>query len=497
MVQQRELTVEDYIAILRRKWPLLASLAVAGCILGLGIANLLPKRYTSQTLVLVEQPAVSDDYVKPVVTAETSERLATMQQEILSRARLEPVVRNLELYKAEMGRVPMEDLVGRLRATIEITPVRPMAQTRVQGLPGFTVSVTFPEPQLAQQICTTVTSMFMEQNVQLRQRQAEQTAGFLAKQLEDAKAKLDEQDARLAAFQRRYLGALPHDQPTNLNVLAGLTSQLDATTQVLNRSQQDKAFAESSLAQQRAAWLATMEGRDPQTQEQHIAELETELTTLLSKYTDNHPDVIRLKRDLAIARADAANDEQRETRVESATRPIAEPAEIQALRAQIHQLEQTIRERTTEQGELQRRIRTYQARVESLPGVEQEYKALTRDYETALQFHNELLRSRDQATMATNLERQQQSEQFRVLDPANLPDRPSFPVPLYFGMAGLVFGSVLGLVLTAVLEIRDTSLHNERDVESLLQLPVLAMVPALKAGPKATKPGLAFEPITR
>src|SRR6202040_1332739 len=171
-------------------------------------------------------------------------------------------------------------------------------QTKAQGLAGFTVSVDFDEPRLAQQICSAITSLFMEENLELRQRQAEQTTQFLAKQLDDAKAKLDEQDAKLATFQRRYLGSLPEDGPTNINVLQGLNAQLDAATQAIGRAQQDKTFAESALNQQLAAWQATQDGHNPQTQEQQLVLLQNQLAELKSKYTDDHPDVIRVKGDI-------------------------------------------------------------------------------------------------------------------------------------------------------------------------------------------------------
>lgn len=482
MLGQRELTPEDYIAILRRRWPIILALCVVGCGLGIATAHFLPKRYTSQTLVLVQQPTVPGDYVKPVVTEGTGERLVTMQQEILSRTRLEPVIQQLGLYRDDVGRVSMEDLVGRLRKAITVTPVEPMAETRAQGLPGFTVSVVFNEPRLAQQICSTITSMFMDANLQLRQRQAEQTTQFLGKQLSDAKARLDEQDAKLAVFQRRYIGSLPEDEATNINVLQGLNSQLEAATQSISRAQQDKTFAEAALNQQLAALQATQDGQSPQTQEGQLVALQNQLADLKSKYTDDHPDVIRVKRDIETLKKKLA---ETSTETDSATkektnRPAVEPAAIQLLRAQIHQSDETIKERTAEQAEVQQRIKIYQSRVESSPAVEQEYKQLTRDYQTALDFYNELLKKRDQSAMATDLERRQEGEQFQVLDPANFPDSPSFPKKINFELGGLAAGLALGCGISLLLEMQDTSLKSERDVEVLLHLPVLATVPTIK-----------------
>jgi polysaccharide chain length determinant protein (PEP-CTERM system associated) len=497
MIPQRELTAEDYINMLRRNWRLIAILAVIGGVLGIGAARILPKSYTSETVVLVEQPTVPGDIVKPVVNADTSQRLATMQQQILSRTRLEPVIRKLSLYTADISRLPMEDIVARLRKSIVVTPVQPMARTNSQGLPGFSISVAFDDPYVAQQICFTVSSMFTEENMRVRQRQAEKTTEFLSDQLQSAKAKLDEQDAKLAGFQRAHLGSLPDDQGINLNVLGGLAAQLDAATQAMSRAQQDKAFVESSLAQQRAAWHATLDGRQPETYGQQIADLEVQLATLKSKYTDDHPDVMRMKSDIAAARRNMEASNQTPVTEETAASAAVEPPEVQSLRAQIRQYDQVIQERTVQQEELHRRIRTYQARIEATPAIEQEYKALTRDYQSALEFYNELLKQRDLAAMATDLERQQQSEQFRVLDPASLPERPSFPDPVKFVLGGLGGGFALGLGLTLLLEMRDTSVRSDKDIESLLRLPVLAVLPTVKALSSKTKTNVSLEPVTR
>jgi polysaccharide chain length determinant protein (PEP-CTERM system associated) len=485
---QRELTVQDYLSILRRRWPLIFGLAILGGGLGYGVTHFLPKRFTSQTLVLVQEPSVPGDYVKPVVGQETNQRLASMQQEILSRTRLEPLIQQFGLFPNEANQAS-EDLVERLRKTVTVTPIQAMAETRSQGLPGFTISVTFVDPHLAQQICSTVTSMFMEENLRFRQRQAEQTTQFLAKQLDDAKAKLNDEDARLAVFKRRYLGSLPDEEQANLNLLMGFTSQLDATTQELSRAQQDKSFAESMLTQQLASWQAAQNGRKPETVEQELSALEAQLTALKSKYTDDYPDVIRIKNDIETLRKTMADaDDQKKVVADEATKTPVEPPQMQLLRVQIHQYDQLIQQRTAQQEEIRQQIKIYQTRVQASPAIEQEYKELTRDYQTALEFYNELLKKRDQSAMATDLERRQQGEQFQVLDPANLPAQPSFPNKPLFTMGGLGCGLGLGLALALLLEMQDTSLRNEKDVEALLHLPVLASVPEIKSLPnKKTK----------
>ena len=491
---RQDINASDVIAILRRRWSLIILLTLIGGASGLLAARILPKRFASQTLVLVQQPAVSQELVPTLNSDNTNQRLAAMQQQILSRSRLEPVIQELGLYRGDMNRVSMEDLVERLRRSITITPIQAMAETRAQNLPGFTISVVFDDPHFAQQICAKITSMFLAENIQLRKGEVTNTTEFLGKQLQEAKAKLDEQDARLAVFQRKYLGSLPDQNQTNLNLLAGLTSQLEASTQALGRAQQDKSFAESVLSQQLSVVQASQTGTNPETLDQQLAAMQAQLLALQSKYTNDHPDVIKAKADIVALKQKVADSEQQQKNAppDKTARAAVEPAQIQQMRAQIHQYNQVIKERTQQQEDIQKQINLYQSRVQSSPGVEQEYKLLTRDHQTALDFYNDLLKKHDQSSMSQGLEESEQAEHFRVLDPANFSDQPTFPkVPIFAG-GGFAGGLALGLALTLFLETQDTSMRSERDVEIALHLPVLVSIPALKYDAKAVKKNVSI-----
>jgi polysaccharide chain length determinant protein (PEP-CTERM system associated) len=478
---QRELTPQDYIAMLRRRWVLIVILTFIGPPMAYEVSRILPDRYKSQTLVLVEQQTVPSDFVKPVDTSDISQRLASMQQQILSRSRLEPIIHQLGLYPKDINGKPMEELVAKLQKAIEVTPIMPMAETRASNLPGFYVNVTLDNPRTAQEVCTTVTSMFIDENLHLRQQHSEDTTQFLAQQLADAKAKLDEQAAKLAAFESRNLNTLPDEAKTNVNLLTGLTSQLDAATQALARAQQDKGFAESMLTQQVATWQASQGGSNPETLEQQLAALQTDLARLEARYTEDHPDVIKAKNDIAALKKKIADSEsQKAPDSDKPLKPTVEPQQVAQLRAQLHTDDQIIAERSREQDQIKTQIKVLQDRIQSSPAIEQQYKELTRDDQTALEFYNDLLKKRDQSAMASDLERRQEGEQFRVLDPANLPDQPSFPNRRLFAAGGFAGGLALGLGLAFVLEMRDTSFRTERDVELSLHLPVLALIPAIK-----------------
>jgi protein tyrosine kinase modulator len=477
---RRELALADYIAILRRHWVLVLICAVIGPPLGYGVAKMLPPKYTSQALVLIQQPTVSPNIVEPVDNVDLPQRLASLRQQILSRTRLEPVIRKLNLFPAEIDRTPMDRLVERLQDDIDVSPVQAMAETS-SGLPGFYVDVTMSNPRTAQAVCQAITSMFIEESLKLQNQRSAQTTDFLTQQLADAKSDLDAQDAKLAAFKTRYFGSLPDDEQSNLNILGSLSTQMDAATQSVSRAEQDKSFAQTMLNQQLATWQAAQTSDDPETMQQQLVALQTKLAGLLSQYTDNYPDVIRTKADIAALKKRLAATDA--TAVPANPSPsLIQPAQIIQLRAQIKADDQTIKDKIKEQQELKQQISLYQSRVQSSPVIEEQYKELTRGYQTALESYNDLLKKRNASMMSQALNAQDEGELFSLLDPANLPISPSFPVIYKFALGGLAVGLALGVGITFLLEMKDTSMRTERDVEFALRLPVLAMIPAVQPG---------------
>ncbi|HKR30747.1 MAG TPA: Wzz/FepE/Etk N-terminal domain-containing protein, partial [Terriglobales bacterium] len=484
---QRELTAADYWAMVRQHWVLILLSTLIGPPVGYGISRVMPPRYISQTMVLVQPPTVPNSIVPSMDTTTMNQQLASLKQQILSRASLEPVIRQFNLYSADINKKPMDQLVERLQDAIEVTPVAPLAETGPKDLPGFSVSVTLDDPHKAQDVCTRLTSMFIQASNGDTIARSQQVTRFLTEQLAEAKRSLDEQDAKLAAFKSRYLGSLPDDEQANLNLLGGLNTQLQAVSETVARAQQDKTFSESLLQQQLAQTQPTRTGQNPDTLEQQLATLKTQLATQEQMYTDSYPDVIKTKADIAALekRIDQSANSTATKLGSGLSNPVVESPQIAQLRAEIHTDDQQIMQRTREQEQLRDQIKLYEGRIQQSPEVEQRYTELTRGRETANESYNALLKEQHDAQMSGELNQQQQGEYFNVLDAANLPSKPSFPNRIMFTAGGLVGGIGLGLGLSFFFELRDTSIKSERDVEYSLRLPVLAMIPAVE--PVTTK----------
>ncbi len=493
MLGHRKLNVEDYLAIVkRRRWLILAP-AILVPLLAVAISFFIPSVYVSQTLVLIEDKTVPDDLVKSVVATSINSRLASMREQILSRSRIQPIIEHYNLYASK--HISMDDRVDLTRKDILIVPIKSDIAAK-GGLPGFFISFKASDARTAQQVCGEITSLFVAENLHIREQSAQGTTDFLKGQLDDAKRSLDENDAKLAAFQRQYIGKLPGQEAPNINMLTTLNTQLEAATQALGRMQQDKAYQESMLTQQiqNAQPISTPNGpvmmQSPGAGQTELQTLLTQERDLANHYTADYPDLKATRRRIAelqknIAQAPAAPAST------AAANPLNAPPSrfdniaIQQLRSQVRSADIGIKEKEREQASIQSNIHLYQDRIQASPMVEAQYKELTRDYETAKKFYDSLLAKSEQAKMATDLERRQQGEQFRVMDEPNLPDAPTFPNRPLFALGGLVFGFAIGLALAAFLEYKDTSLRTEQDIWAFTKLPTLAVI--AYSGPLADK----------
>jgi polysaccharide chain length determinant protein (PEP-CTERM system associated) len=492
-MQNRELTTDDYLAILRRRMKVILIPALLAPLAGFLISFIFPPKYTSKALVLIEAPKIPDTVVQQVFSEDITQHVATIQQQVLSPSRLRPMVDRLGLAKPGQN---VDDIMDNIRLNMEIDPVvtdlslfgaKKKSSAQSSPVPGFYVTYTASTARDAQVICTDLTSMVLEEDLKSRQDATQGTTAFLTKEVDDAKQNLDQLDKKLAAFKNEHMGQLPGDEDNNLKILMGLNSQLDANTQTLNRANQDKSYTESLLEQQIAAWKSTQSSSNPESLQQQLTQLQAQLIDLEGRYTDDHPDVIKAKADIAAVKKQLAalDNPAKSTDTASDKGSASEPPEIRTLRLQVHQYADLITQATRDQKKLQQEIAVYQSRVAASPAVEEQYKELARDYDNAQKVYQDDLAKQSASKMATQAEQDQEGERMALLSPADLPDVPSFPNRLLFAGGGLGAGLVLGLGLTFWLEVRERCIRTEADAEATLGLPILVAVPwVLAAAPE-------------
>jgi len=480
--EQDSLNVGRYWALIcHRRWWMIATLVISWAIVVVA-SRFMPVKYRSETVILVEQQKVPEKYVEVDLP---QQRLQSITQQILSRTRLLAIAQNYRLYANEGQRDP-DALVGRMRKDITIE----LEKASQNQLTSFKVAYSASTPRLAQQITGELTALFIEDSERNRQKDSENITAFLANELQAAGADLAQQEQRLRDFKTKYLGELPEQLQGNLQILAGLQSRLQAESEALNQAEQHKLYLESLLGQHKSLRGGAAEGDSSPTLpalEQQLAKMKNQLNDLSARYTPEHPDIVRLKEQIAATEKlqEKIEQEAKSGKRTDSSLPAATAAEIQAM-SPIMQIESQIKanqleiaHRKQEVKNVESEIRQYEGRLNLTPVREQQLAAVTRDYQQSRANYESLLAKRQQSEMATSLVKQQQGEQFRVLDPPNLPLRPYFPDRFKFSLAGLGVGTCLALALLGLLEVSDARIYREEDLRDLTSAPVLAGIPAL------------------
>ena len=504
MITNRELTMDDYLAMLRRRGKWVLPLALLG--LGVGYAVFVPVKkyfgkYTSQSIVLVEGQKVPENMVQPVVSDDLQARIGMLRTVATSDSELRPELQKRFPNKStqEIDGI-LEDM--RTQPQLVGTPFADLSQITGGSTvkkkpgqtesPGFMISYTSSDPRIARDICEALTSKIIQKNAQFIDESAKGTVNVLSTGVDNAKRTLDEMDAKLAAFKKEHTGQLPTDQDNNLKMLMTFSQQQDSYTQRLNLAQQDKSYNQSMLAQQLAAWKTSQSATNPQTLQKQLSDLQAQLVDLQARYTDDHPDVIKTKADIAevkkkLAEINKASSDATDAGTDKAS--ASEPLEIRQIRQQLHRDEDEIGEDTRELKRLQVAMAQAQQHLSMSPAVEEQYKQLTRDYESALKSYQDLLTNKSKADLTANMTNLAQGEQMTEIQPATLPDSPSFPVIWYFLGGGAAAGFAIGCVIALWRELRDNAIRTEADAEAALELPMLVAVPWVGTAALAEKNG--------
>ncbi len=451
-----------------------------------GLGWVLPARYKSSTLILVEQPTMPKDYVTPNVNDDIQERLQSITQQILSRTRLLHIIDEFNLYAGKRAQAAPDDKVEQMRKDIQIELVHD-ARNQVTA---FNVIYSSRDPHIAQQVTSELTNLFINENLEVRQQQSEDTTKFLETQLESAQKSLAEQEEKIREFKGQHVGELPTQLGSNLQILSGLQSQLQSEQNALNAARQQKVYLETLVNQYRTLQPASKAsdtapvGGLPAI-DQELDRLKAQLADLRAHYTERHPDVRKVKDQIANAektRAIMLADQQSRNTNPSPDSPAGDGNQSSPLfqiQGQVRANEVEIKNREEAIAGLKLRINDYQLRLNDEPVREQQLADLTRGYDQSKANYDELLKKKNQSAMATSMELMQQGERFRVLDAPSLPERPDFPDRLKFCAMGLGAGLALGALVAGIFEMVDDRIYTDKEIKDLLPTAVMSEIPLI------------------
>jgi polysaccharide chain length determinant protein (PEP-CTERM system associated) len=503
---EKSLDIHDYIEIfLRRKWYFVIPFVVI-VIAAAVYAFSLPKVYRATTLVLVTPQKVPESFVRPTVTSRIEDRLQSISQEIMSRTRLEMVIAEFKLYADQAKSLSKEEIVESMRKNIEV---------EIKGKEGyFSISYIGTDPKIVTMVTNKLASLFIEENLKLREQQAQGTSDFLTVELNAMRTKLEAQEATITEFKKKHISELPEQRDANLKILEQLQLQSQKINDNLKAAQDRKVIIQKQLSDmkiQMAVGRPSASSGSPENPKEEATATPTEsdssqpslptrrglsleaqlnrgralLSELKSKYTPKHPDIVRAERHVADLEEKIEKMKAREMGENTKVREMAmlDPSVVASFKAMENQLiatELEMRRLQEEDSKIRARIAGFQARIENTPMRELAMANLARDYQNTKEAYQSLLTKSQEAQQAENLERRQKGEQFKVIDPARIPEKPLRGKVLKILLFGLLAGLGSGLGMAFLREQMDRSFRDPEDLEATLEYRVLANIPKIE-----------------
>lgn len=447
------------------------------------IAWKMPSYYKSETLILVEKQQIPEAYVTPTDRTPFGQRLNTISQQILSRQNIDKIVTDFQLYRTQDTANPLSAIINRFR---EVPP--PSKEDIIEQMSkdveikvigdrragdAFSVSYIGTNPEVTMNVTDTLASLFIDENLKSREQYAEGASDFITTELENAKMELESQEAALRSFKERNMGSLPQQLEANLRTLDRLQGELQSVKNELKGNEDRKMVLEAQLGRG-SVMVAGMPVNPLQAE---FETLQRELTALLARYRENYPDVVITKNKIADIKAQLAAQRQ------AASSGTSEQALSQAdmnpeAYNELMLLKSRIETLNTRSSDIRKQIQQFERRVETTPASEQRFIDLRRDYDISLANYQALLEKKMNAKLSENLEKRQKGERFKVINSANLPEKPFKPNKAAIVIAGAASGIGIGVGIILLIEFMNPAFRTREELAAGIDMPVLATVPA-------------------
>ncbi|MFH0725207.1 MAG: XrtA system polysaccharide chain length determinant [Pseudomonadota bacterium] len=460
--------------IIRRRWLIIVPFCLAITV-GSYFAFTLPKVYESSTLILVEPQRVPTSYVQSVVTMDISARLRTIAEQVMSRTNIERIIDTYKLFP-ESGQEKMflEDKIERVRKLIDVN---------VKKSSTFSISFRGKDPEKVKNVANALATYFIDENLKVREAQAIGTSAFLGDELKTMRIRLEEREQQLMAFRQKYMGELPDQLDANLKVITRFGEQLVEKQKALRQAKEMLVASERQISESQ-----NMQSNMPLFDESsltgggnaEIDKLREQQAALRMRYTDRHPDVLRLTGMIGkLEAAEKASGEAATPKPELTQMEVPQVDYLALQRTQLADSRKHIGLMETDIADLEKKIQIYQERIENTPKREEELRSIKRDYDNIKRIYESLLNRGLEAEISVNMEKKQKGEQFRIIDPARLPEKPISPNMNRLLLITLAAGLGIGGGIIFLLELMDTSYRKKEDIESSLGIPLLAAVPVI------------------
>ncbi len=527
-------TLGDYLGILRRRRGLIGLVFALLFVIAAVVAVALPPVYRSTATILIKEQEIPQEFVRSTVTSFADERIQVISQQVMTRSTLLDLVDKYGLYGSARQKETSEDILDRMRRDIKLTPISAEVTDRRSGSPvkstiAFSLSYDSEVAANAQKIANELTTLYLNENVKNRQQKAAETTLFLDEELARVTEHISDSEQKLSAFKARNQGRTPDLSLSNQVSSERVNAEVQRIEREITFLDERKSALEGQLADTKPATPVVGNGGTILEPEDRLKALQLQLTSLTGIYSDDHPDVKRLRREIATLKVetglqDDATDRENKllqlqqqisllrqkysddhpdvvqlkrafAALDKAVRTGADAPEGRAtelrrarkpdnpvylnLKSQIDTTNAQIQSLRSERQEMRGKLELLDLRVSQSPEVEREYLELARDLDSSRARFRELRDKQMQAQVAEQLERGRKAERFTLIEPPIFPEKPYRPNRTVILMMGALLALAGGIGAAALREAIDQTVHSARDVVRVMQVPMLAVLPAL------------------
>jgi polysaccharide biosynthesis transport protein len=466
-MDEQTISPHDIMTIIkRRKWNLLLPLILVFTITT-AIAFLIPSYYKSESTILIENQEIPSDFVMATVTSFAEQRLQMINQRVMSTKKLIELIDQFNLYADLREKWTVEEIMEKMREDIHMETISTEVIDRRTGRPttatiAFTLSYLGKDPGTVQKVTDTLTSFFLKENLQVRERQTQEATSFLEEEMKKVKQYLEELDIQLSNFKKQHSNELPEMLQVNLQGLNNTEMMFSRLEEQLRNSKEREEYLQTQLSGIKAEMKDDLD-------QKRIEDLRMNLISLRTRFSDEHPDVVKLKAEIA-----GLEKQQGVSGKKSPDNPtyITIASQLAGVQSEITSIKRQIEEVEKSRGE-------YQQRIEKTHSIEGSYNALITEQNNSKMKYDDLMRKVMEAKMAHGLEKEQKGERFTLIDPARLPEKPFKPNRLAIMLIGLVLGIGAGVGFAALMEFSDDSIRDTNTLSQATSFPVLAVIPEI------------------
>ncbi len=523
-------TVTEYVALLRRRRRLIVVTGALLLVASAALAFLWPAVYRSTATILIEEQEIPPDLVRSAIATYVDQRIETIKQQVLSRSTLWRMVDQYDLYKSLRRRSSTEEVLERFTKDIQIEVMNvkvidKRSQNPTQATIAFTLAYDGEAPDVAQKVANELTSLFLNENLKTRERHAHETTSFLKQESENLVRHIQEVEGKIAKVKQKADGALPELMQLNMALMNQSQRELIDADRDIRSLRERKTYLEGELATLKPHTpIISASGERLLDVDERLKALRAQSASLAAYVKPDHPDMIKMTQELSSLEKETGASDGRD---ELSKRLMAERALLDDLRGRMHaahpdviraqevvaSLERELQTATDRAAvpvnikpenpayinidsqlasttaslqaleaarvELKRRMADYAKRLESTPTVEPEYLDLIRDRENSVRKHQEIASRMMEAQVSAELEVQRKGERFSLINPPELPEKPSQPNRPAILLLGAMFALFGGVGLGVVADNVDGKIYTRDQLSNAMRNVPIVAVPYL------------------